>query len=387
MSRRPLALLLAASIPAVAAAHGVSPHVEGVEGAIAARLAALPAEDPAVPALTRAAKALSKPAAEKSFAGEIAGVAKAEAIVLRDAPGETGLLTIISVARDAYRGDLLGARTNVLAAQTAQGLKKRDAKKLAKAGLALETIPDALHDLSKTAEKARGWSAYDSGASYAYVVGSLAVAPAGQGFDLDGDGGADNGIAGLRSTIELVAGSTLEEILADGLAQGVMLLDVFHAGPLQRDKLAFAGLLSGIDSDGDASDNLSGTERFDVDPYDLAADGHAAVRAATSISKGAFRAKIDGAALPVGTGGGLVMLGATISASETTTTASGRIGAAIPTDALLDGLAAAGITIPALLVPTVRAAADLDLDENGSNDAFSIALDFTAVPATFGPAP
>lgn len=389
MSRRLVPYLALAALPAVLAlppalGHGVTPHVEGIEIAIDARLAQLPAEDPAAKALAKAAKALSKPANGKSLAAELSGVAKAEAAVLKGAPGESGVLDVFGVAREAYRGDLATAHATAVAAQSAQGLKKSVAKKLAKAVTALETVPDTFGGLSKLAEKAAGWTPYDAGESYSYVVGSLTVAPEGEGFDLDQDGDVDNGIASIRESVEGFAGQSLDQILADGLAQGggVLLLEVFHAGPLQRDKLAFAGFVSGTDTDGDATDNLSGSETFGVDPALLAADGHAAVRAATSISKGAFRARLDGASLPVGGGAnGLLAVSGTIS----TDGASGRIGAAIPTDVLVGALADAGITIPALLLPTLRAAADLDLDGDGVRDAFSIALDYTAAPATFVP--
>ena len=60
---------------------------------------------------------------------------------------------------------------------------------------------------------------------------------------------------------------------------------------------------------------------------------------------------------------------------------TGVIGGPIPVATVLDYLGDEGVILPALAVIAITSVADLDLDGDGSKDAFSAAFRFTAVTA------
>ena len=60
---------------------------------------------------------------------------------------------------------------------------------------------------------------------------------------------------------------------------------------------------------------------------------------------------------------------------------TGVIGGPIPVATVLDYLSAEGVIVPPLALGAITFVADLDLDGDGSKDAFSAAFRFTAVTA------
>jgi hypothetical protein len=89
-----------------------------------------------------------------------------------------------------------------------------------------------------------------------HVLGTFELLPSDVGFDLDGDGGVDNALGSLRNLL----GGEIQDILASG--ENVVVLQTWAVG--DADPQAAVGFLGGLDTDGDAADNLDGSEVFEV---------------------------------------------------------------------------------------------------------------------------
>lgn len=130
------------------------------------------------------------------------------------------------------------------------------------------------------------------------------------------------------------------------------------------------------DTDGDPSDNLSGTEVFDAG-LQVDANGDAFVAGTTTLLASAYQVEL---------GVDPIILGPFTFDStselrfEGTVTASandGLLGMAIRTDALVAALNAAGQT---QLATSISGLSDLDLDQDGTNESISAAFTYTSVP-------
>lgn len=381
MSRRSALALTAASVLAAATAfgHGISPHVADLHDVLDARIDQLPPTDPVAKTLKKAGKLLDRHSNESSLGNELASVARAQAVIASGAPDESVVLGAFEDARFRYARDVDLSRELLEGAESAQGLPKSVRRKVVKARAQLEAADTDYPSLARAAKAAKGWTPYDFGRTHVFVVESLSVAPAGQGLDVDGDRKPDNALGTFRTAIEFLVQRSLDEVLAEALGDGgaVVLIEVAGVQSAQRDPLAFVGLFGGTDVDADPSDNFSGSEPFLPVDGSLAADGHAAVRSATKLRRGKFAAAFDGAGLPIPglpASGGRAAIAATLGVDSL----SGRIGAAIPIDDLVVLFGLAGSTISR---ETIADFADADLDGDGEDDAFTLALDFTAVPA------
>jgi hypothetical protein len=375
-------LAAAAAAAALAAAPpGASPRLVALEQAVGDRAATSADIDPALLTLLSVHAILQKPSAGKTLAKEIGAVAKARSRLEAGAPGETALLQAFDDAAAGYLADLTAAHDRLSATLFAQGLPKKTFRKVQKARDALATIGPSLPELKKAAGKAKGYLDRDFGASHVFVIRDVQVVGETGGLDLDGDGLGDNALGAIRDTIEsLTEPLTLDDLFADALTTtgAVLLVEVFGVNDPASDKLAFVGVLAGADTDGDASDNFAGAEVFLVNPADLGADGHARNRSVTRLTSDGFVARIaDQALLPGGSARGIVAFDGTVAPGEL----AGVVGAAVPIDDLIDFLEDAGIAIPPEALPLIRFAADVDLDGDGTQDAFSLALRVTAVPA------
>ena len=386
-----------------ALAHGVSENTESIEVAIDVAAEQLLQSDPSVAAkIRKIGAALAKKSAEKSFSAELSAVAKASRLADQlPAGAETdSVRAAFTASLAAYRSDLLSANDRMTLALSAQGLSSGVAKKLGRArdklaGLIVDingaaTTTEAYLAMKAAAKAATGYTAYDGGCEYTWVMSSLALAPAGAGVDLNGDRRPDNALGDLLAALSGLGGGGIDPDFGAALqsSSNVFLLQMWGVQKFQADPVVFVGLLGGADTDMDTSDNFNGSEDFEVVGGALGADGNAALRGATSLKRGGnYQFKL--------TGQSLALVGIAIPANGTvaiegTATAdlnSGVIGATLPTQALLDLFANVGVTIPPLFLPAFEAFADLDLDEDGVNDAYSAAFTFRAVPAVVHEAP
>ena len=220
-----------------------------------------------------------------------------------------------------------------------------------------------------------------------FVMSSLVLSQ--DGADVDGDGDRDNALADavdLASTLnpDLNVDETLAQLI--GQSEVVTLIDVWSVDDFETDAFVFVGLTQGNDFDGDLSDNFSGGETFSVplgNGFD--ADGHPTARLPTSIVRGGFEVTTDdlniqNSPLPV-QDAARFFLGADVTSS----TLSGTIAFALPSDAFIEALADFGVEVPPTFAGLIANLADIDTDGDGEDDAISMAFDFTGVPAQADP--
>jgi len=212
-------------------------------------------------------------------------------------------------------------------------------------------------------------------ATFDDVVTSLRVAGRTEGFDLDGDGSPDNAL--------WVAGAALDPFLAGVLSGGgrVLVLQLSQVDDLQADTPAELALVSAQDSDGDPSDNASGSEVFQAGAA-VDDQGIALVSTTVALSAGSYQAVLLGQSTTIGSvelsTGTPIHIAGTLSA----TSHSGRLGLGVPAAPLVVALTAAGYADVAKVISGI---ADLDTDLDGTDDAISAAFDFAAVPCGLEP--
>jgi hypothetical protein len=218
------------------------------------------------------------------------------------------------------------------------------------------------------------------------ILQTLRVEP-GQGFDLDGDRVVDNALAASE-----IFRLSFNETMASSLAQGSMRLALELARP-DLDQLPQPGeeclavnlwRVSDSDVPADPTDDFDGDERFVVDPHGLGDDGFplAQLTAATlgedDIVAGPSDIRL---LLPVGEAVlELPIRRARLRAllEPRPDEVAGLLGGALDEGELLAALAAAGIVIPAMVTPEMLfGEPDLDLDDDGVAESFSLGLVFT----------
>lgn len=205
-----------------------------------------------------------------------------------------------------------------------------------------------------------------SGPDWSWVVNSLLVTTADDGVDLDADGTVDNVLSAFATP--------LNTALATEVSSGHSILLVqFWDVQNWCDDAFNGGILTAFDTDGDPTDNFSGSETFD--PADnVDASGHAVLSAPGTIAGGTY-----GVLSPAGS----VEIGTYLLRSATPIPVYG-----VATPDSNDGVFGFGISVPDVVAlagggvteAAVQAIADLDSDGDGANDAVSVGFRFTAVP-------
>ncbi len=202
--------------------------------------------------------------------------------------------------------------------------------------------------------------------SVTFVTDSIAVGTSSEGFDLDGDGVIDNAAA--------LAKSLLDPQLLDFTANQpeVLILQLWDLQDWCNDAVG-VGFINGLDTDGDPSDNHSGSEVFDPGA-DVDADGHAVYAGAGTIAGSVvtgtiFHAQLNFGFVSIDTATPLYLSG-TVAADGF----SGIVGTAVDAVALGSFLESQGL--PASLATSL---ADVDTDGDGTADAVSAAFEVHTV--------
>lgn len=400
-ARRPVAALGSLAVVVVAAtgalAHGVSGRTEPVEAAIDSAAVALSAQPPVVKKLRAAEHLVHKPTNAKSFGNELKSMAAASKIAdpLPVLPETDAVKAAFATAASGYLADLVTTRDAMDLALTAQNLDAKvrakivanRAKLAATLALTTDATPTAAMKTAVAGTKSGAtFTPYDDGGAYTWVISSMQNATSNAALDLDGDKTGDNALGQLATALAGIGVQVdLNTVLLGAVqtSSQVVVIELWNVQKFQSDSLIFGGILAGTDTDADTSDNFNGSEVFAVDPAAVAADGNARVRAASSIKNGQYEFRLKGQAVSIA---GVPLPANAVVAVRGTATAltnSGTIGMTIPTATLLQLLDDAGITIPTAFQATFLAYADIDLDGNGTKDAFSANFTFGASPASF----
>ncbi|MHC4472547.1 MAG: hypothetical protein ACYS99_16480 [Planctomycetota bacterium] len=402
-----LILLLAASAPAA----GVSGHLNDLEGAMVARSEELALETgrdakKASRGLTRGLRVLARPSTGTHYAREVKAATRLGKILEKKLEDEAGLLSLLDGAVDAYRKDLEAAR-DALAAELAKPLakgRKGLERTLTKANKALgdgKVAPTRAKELRKLAKAAKLLLDYIgqdggnggggrepppdvTGETATWVISDVAVPPASEGLDLDGDGTPDNVLGGLGDITALIDPDLdINQTIADRLTEGdsVLLVQMWGIDDWSDDPLVLSGLMNGLDTDGIPGDNFSGTEVFDV-TGSVDENGYPLLYTAASLSSGGqYEVEYSGAALEVA---GFVLPAGTpvkVKGTAEPSSNSGTIGFGIPMSLVFQLIEELGFEINIVIEILLNSAADLDVDGDGTNESMSGALVFDSVPA------
>ena len=217
----------------------------------------------------------------------------------------------------------------------------------------------------------------DPGPDHAtWVVQSLVVAGRTDGFDLDGNGGADNAIWALGPVLDPLLAAALE-----GAAR-VLLVQLAQVEDWTDDEEVRVAMFAGEDSDGDPSDNGSGEEVFQVGAA-VGKDGLALISVGAPLAGGEFvvafgESGIDLGSLHLESATGIYLRGEPAPASL-----HGVIGFGVDAVSLSKALTALGASPE--LAKGVLSIADLDTDSDGTDDAVSMAFTFDAISCGVAP--
>lgn len=386
---KPRSLLAAGLALAVAAGvarpHGITERLDTIETAAEVVLDSHAGDAKGTASITKVLKALRSPRNARSLADELRGVQKAVRLTETRLPDEALFLGVFDDERLGYIGDLNEARARLELAVTAPRLavsKRRSFQRRAKqfdrlifgVNTAKLTTPLTVFygNLAKGAALTAGFTRYDDASVFRWAVTSIALAPAGEGVDLTGDRKPDNAARRIQNALDLFgAGVDLDQILRDAVASSgeAALIESWAVGSFQRDPVAFTGLFAGTQDD----------VVYVANGATLAADGHAVARGFTPFAKGRYSVELTGDVLAVG---GLVLpAGARLVVEGTASAAAndGFVGIAIPVAGIEQILADAEIELPDLVDLSVFA--DVDTDGDGTEDAISVSLAFSAVAA------
>lgn len=205
-----------------------------------------------------------------------------------------------------------------------------------------------------------------SGSEWAWVVQTLEVGDATGGVDLDGDGTVDNVMAVARDSLNA-------SILTEMSHGTVVLLQFWDVDDWCNDDMSGA-IGWGADTDGDTTDNFTGTESFDAT---LDSSGHMAMASTATIAGSTWTASIPSASMTIG---GYVLTPVTpvlIEGQATETTNTGVFGFGIDKEVMR------AIAVDKGWDPSLAdTLADLDTDGDGTTDAISAGFTFEAVSCT-----
>ena len=205
----------------------------------------------------------------------------------------------------------------------------------------------------------------DPGETANWAITRFEVGGRNDGFDLDGDGDTENAL--------WVTGALLDPLIATGMdnAQRLTALQLAGIQDWQEDDALQLGLLLVSDTDGDPSDNGSGTEIFDAGAQ-IDAQGQALVSYPTSLSGGSYELSFATSTLVIG---GLDIDTSTdvfIAGTPTSSTHVGRIGFGVEATTLITALSAVGASEE--LIRVLSGLADLDMDQDGTPETISSAF-------------
>jgi hypothetical protein len=209
-----------------------------------------------------------------------------------------------------------------------------------------------------------------------HVLSDARLLPSGQGVDIDGDGTPDNALGGIAGQLNNLGGGGG---ITDAIAGGGTFVIFQSWGVRDCDDAVRVGLLQAADSDTDPDDNFTTKETYLVSEG-LGADGKAALGTDTTLdSAGGYRAEIEGFPLDLGFLQIPVSSPWVIEATVTEGKHEGRIGTAIAVQEIIDLINDNGLGF-VLNFFDPRDLADVDLDDDDSNESISLVLGFEAVP-------
>ncbi len=227
----------------------------------------------------------------------------------------------------------------------------------------------------------------DPGRTLTWVIDTLAISAAGTGFDLDGDGTIDNSLARMQGLVgPLNGGAPIDGFIAQNITTGARLtvLQMWAVHSLTNDSDVSLGMLEPSDQDGDATDNLNGSEEFLAAVGSLDDDGHAVNGATTALTSGAYVTTLPRSLTNpvITTGIGLdtqIRIRGVVSENAN----NGTLAVIFPATDVTLLVGAMLPPINAHLGPGIVAGLlDVDTTGNGIPDSMSAAFDFTSVPCS-----
>lgn len=209
-----------------------------------------------------------------------------------------------------------------------------------------------------------------------HVLSDARLLPSGQGVDIDGDGTPDNALGGIAGQLNGLGGGGG---ITDAIAGGDTFVIFQTWGVRDADTAVRVGLIQGEDSDTNPDDNFTTKETYLV-ADGIGSDGQASLGTdATLDASGAYRAEIEGFPLDLGFIQIPVSSPWVIEATVTEGKHEGRIGTAIAVQEIIDLINDNGLGfVLAFFDP--RDFADVDLDDDGTDESISLVLGFEAVP-------
>jgi hypothetical protein len=341
-------------------------------------------------------KKLDGKSASKGYPQEMSAASFAAKKFTTTLRAEKDLFELLNDAELAYFADILAARGDVLTAANNRVLDEKTRlkarktlikgdKKIAKIG----RVASLYLRLKKSAAAAKvfepdtdvGPVPGDGVATW--VVREFALAPSGMGFDLDGDGLGDNAL-GSAALLLTNFGLDINAIVNKAIKQAgtFVIVRMWNIDDWHDDTSVMLGLAPATDGDEDPDNNFGGSGVFDASP-DLDPDGHPSLRAPTVLQRGGtFVSTFTGEDLGIGDlelpDSALLSIAGV--AREGTT--SGFLAVPLPFTLVVDLLEAEGVTVDGSIRTALESVQDVDLDGDGTDDALSLSLIFTAVPCT-----
>lgn len=216
--------------------------------------------------------------------------------------------------------------------------------------------------------------AVDVGSVYNYAIVRLRILPSDQGLDLNGDGVGDNELGS--------SAQPLNATMADALIHGgrAITLQVAGASNLVNDDVS-VGLFTGtpVSADGGPEGEPLVDPGIAVGP-----DGRALLSSRATLSSGTYRVVLANQALSIGSLTFQIGNGLSVVSQVTEEAQAGTLGLAANAPALAALLRAAE---QGSIADAIEAHADVDTNADGTRDAISVALEFSAVRVALTGAP
>ncbi len=206
-----------------------------------------------------------------------------------------------------------------------------------------------------------------TGGDWSWVIQTLEVGDSTTGIDLDGDGSVDNALSPVASGMNVA--------IADAMSTSstVMVVQFWGVDDWCNDSMDGA-IGAATDTDGNASDNGSGSESFDAE---LDGSGHMSLSSGATISGSTWTAEIPSAEVTIGGWSFEPVTPIYVEGTASETMNSGVLGFALDKE-LMRQIATDNGWDPSL----ADSAADLDMDGDGETDAISVGFTFEAPTCT-----